>query len=582
MVIVVGLVGGGAVGGLYVGQVDWDAYFSDGSHHIGYKTNSLGQIYSVIHTDPAQDDEKNDGYYYAVTRYMIQNSQGCLVMNCDERIRVDVDENGVTFSHSYRKWNDKTKQDEPAIGLVTIPGAHLVDHNNNPYPFQMNLDFYVISETHTLEIQHKEDSYEKCVDSIYNAENFFNVASEMGFLYLAGGLEYWNDFDFWEENIAEYGAFYCGDHSKLFKWDWMIKKGYFRFTFYDVKGVQTTTFNPGYKAGVIEEKQGSRWVDVPVHYSTMRYQAFNMEDAYLILIDDGTFESRKIGDGYLFNEDKGIIYVPHAQYIETDEGNYYLLSESNKMDTLIMTDSKDELRALMKCGQRFIEDHEGRQLKFIADGEEADLEVDYNFHVIRNNNNNNNQNNNNQNNQNNNNNNNNNQNNNNQNNQNNFSDPNFDPSTFDWNATINEHLSMYYNDYTHFANWSGQSMNFYDKGESRVNTLCREVIGDNTPVIVIKFQRETDPGNCKLILRNINGLQYESMDRGYLFTYEGHTTYIPVATYVSEENYFILSEGYVLTYFMVGDSHEMCGHMSTNAVQFFDSVPGTMLEFISA
>ena len=66
MVIVVGLVGGGAVGGLYVGQVDWDAYFSDSSHHIDYKTNSLGQIYSVIHTDPAQDEEKNDGYYVSM------------------------------------------------------------------------------------------------------------------------------------------------------------------------------------------------------------------------------------------------------------------------------------------------------------------------------------------------------------------------------------------------------------------------------------------------------------------------------------------------------------------------------------
>ena len=554
--------------------MDWDAYFSDDSHHIDYKTNSLGQIYSVIHTDPGQDDTKNDGYYYAVTRFLIQNSQGCLVLNNDGRIQTNVGENGITFTHEYNKWNYKTEQAEPTIGEVTIPGAHLEDHNNTTYPFLIDLDFYVISETHTLEIQHKEDSVEKCIDSINRAEDFFNVASEIGALYLAGGLEYWNDFDFWEENIARYGSFYCGDHSKFFKWDWMMKKGWFKFTFYDVKGVQTTTFNPGYKAGVIEEKQGSRWVDVPVHYSAMRYQAFNMEDAYLILIDDGTFESRKIGDGYLFNEGMGIIYVPHAQYVETDEGNYYLLSESNKMDTLIMTDSKDELRALMKCGQRFIEDHEGRQLKFMADGEEPNLEVDYNFHVMRNTNNNNNQNNNNQNNQNN--------NNNNQNNQYNYSDPNFDPSTFDWNATINEHLSMYYNDYTHLASWSSQTPTFYEKGGSMVNTLCTSVMGDNTPVIVIKFQRETDPGNCKLILRNINGLQYESIDRGYLFTYDGHTTYIPVATYVSEENYFVLNEGYVLTYFLVGDSYQMCNYMSEQSTQFFDNVPGTMLEFKSA
>ena len=113
-----------------------------------------------------------------------------------------------------------------------------------------------------------------------------------------------------------------------------------------------------------------------------------------------------------------------------------------------------------------------------------------------------------------------------------------------------------------------------------VCTLCTSVFGDGHPVVVIKYQRDTDPGTCKLILRNINGLQYESIDRGYLFTYQGHTTYIPVAIYVSEENYFILCEGYILTYFLVGDSNEMCGYMSQNSVQFFDSVPGDMLEFV--
>ncbi len=550
IVIVTSLVAGGAVGGLYVGQVDWDAYFSDDSHHIGYKTNSLGQIYSVIHTDPGQDDTKNDGYYYAVTRYMIQNSQGSLVMNYDSNLKAVADGDSLTFTFTFYDNHNKLNSES-----LSVPGAHLVDSKNNPYPFEMDRDFYVISETHTLEIQHKEDSVEKCLDSIYGAERFLNTMSANGFLYLAGGLEYWNDFDFWEENITRYGSFYCGDHSKLFKWDWMIKKGWFKFTFYDVKGVTTTTFNPGYKAGVIEEKHGNHRVDTPVHYSTMRYQAFNMEDAYLILIDDGTFESRKIGDGYLFNEDKGIIYVPHAQYIETDAGNYYLLSETNKMDTLIMTDSKDELRALMKCGQRFIEDHEGRQLKFIADGEEPDLTVDYDFHVVRGGG------------------------------QNGSKNEPFDPSSLDWSVIVNRYYGMYLIDFSDRVDWSDMTSNYHQKGSSMVNVLSKSIEHKEDGCIgVVKYQRQ-DPGECRLILHNANGLQYQSFGtdgKGYLFTYNGATTYIPYATYNSEGDYFVLSTSHVLQYPVIGISYSMRDYMMQEAMHFFDNVPETMLEFVPA
>ncbi len=560
MVIVVGLVGGGAVGGLYVGQVDWDAYFSDDSHHIGYKTNSLGQIYSVIHTDPAQDDEKKDGYYYAVTRYLVQNSQGVLVMKTADRLVAEPTDNGLNFKLTF------DHKQEVVTESLSIPGAKLIPYGSNPYEFQMTQDFYAVGfedvdnklpedKGNEIQLQHKSKTVEECLDSIYAAERFLNAVSENGMLYLAGGLEYWNDFNFWEENIAKYGSFYCSDHSKLFKWDWMIKKGWFKFTFYDVKGVQTTTFNPGYKSGVIEEKHGNHRVDVPVHYSTMRYQAFNMEDAYLILIDDGTFESRKIGDGYLFNEDRGIIYVPHAQYIETDAGNYYLLSETNKMDTLIMTDSKDELRALMKCGQRFIEDHEGRQLKFIADGEEADLTVDYDFHVVRGGG------------------------------QNGSKNEPFDPSTLDWSAIVNRYYGMYLIDFSDRVDWSDITPNYHQKGSSMVNVLSKSIEHKEDGCIgVVKYQRQ-DPGECRLILHNANGLQYQSFGtdgKGYLFTYNGATTYIPHATYNSEGDYFVLSTSYILQYPVIGTSYGMRDYMMQEAMHFFDNVPETMLEFVPA
>ena len=550
VIIVAGLVGGGAVGGLYVGQVDWDAYFSDSNHHIDYKTNSQGQIYSVIHTDPQQDPNKDDGYYYAVTRYMIQNSQGILVIQkCNECRMENVD--GIPRFTLNRNMNDH----ETVNVSVSIPGAYLVKAGESTCGIQMDSDFYVISEGHELELQHKERTLEECIESINETERFFNLISEWNLLYLVGGLEYWNDFDFWEDNIEEYGTFYSSDQSDLFRWDWMMRIGYFRLHIYDVKGVQTSTFNPGYHFGVLEARDGFHRVGTVAHYSVMRYQAFNMDrDSSLILIDDGKFESREMGDGYLFSMDKGVLYVPHATYVVTEAGNYYLLSETNTLDTLIMTDSKDELRPMMKCGQKFIEDTEGRQLKFVAKGEEPDLTVDYDFHVIRGGG------------------------------ENGSKNETFNPDTFDWTTIINKYYGMCFQDYSDRVDWSHHTPNYYQKGDSMVNVLASTIDnkGDGC-ITLIKFQRQ-DPGDCRLILHNTDGLQSVIFTNGavpgYLFTYNGAKTFIPRATYVSEGDYFVLSTGYVLEYPVIGTSYGMSEYMARQAIQFFDSVPGTMLEFV--
>ena len=69
---------------------------------------------------------------------------------------------------------------------------------------------------------------------------------------------------------------------------------------------------------------------------------------------------------------------------------------------------------------------------------------------------------------------------------------------------------------------------------------------------------------------------------GYIFTYHGFTTFIPYATYNEVEHYYVLGTGNILEYPMIGDSDGMRSYMSKQSMSFFDSVPGTMLEYIPA
>ena len=54
--------GGGAVAGaVYVGEVDWDAYFSDGIHTIDEHRSRVGGEFTIINIEPVL---ASDGQYY--------------------------------------------------------------------------------------------------------------------------------------------------------------------------------------------------------------------------------------------------------------------------------------------------------------------------------------------------------------------------------------------------------------------------------------------------------------------------------------------------------------------------------------
>ena len=231
IVVVALLVGGGgtAVAVATVGNVDWDEWHLFGNHHEDYKTNTAGVKFSVIHTDPEYNEE--DGMYYAVSKLQAYDKDGQFMLMKPSENRNDLtaietaegivvsirisNENGnevwstcllpnvhfetktirthedlsdpayraellqkydlSEYAELYvRHYRDKGVPD--CLILYTWKDGQQVSLDND-FEYKIvtkTVSVAILSENGIYEMQHIDPTEEASLDSIYNAERFFN------------------------------------------------------------------------------------------------------------------------------------------------------------------------------------------------------------------------------------------------------------------------------------------------------------------------------------------------------------------------------------------------------------------------
>ncbi len=217
IIIGVVVVGGGATGVAIAGEVDWDNWLNFGNHQIDNKYNPFGDRFSVIHTDPAYNEE--DGMYYAVTKCEISNRSGQFAIRLDRSVssytEVDggyvVEFNGraVYFPNAYldtrtmmvfdsltpeledelyetygverldgyhfevKHWKDRSGE---GFGLYFVrdKDQRLIDKDFEFEKVEKTLDLIIVSDVNKVEIQHIDETEEKSLESIHYTEKFFN------------------------------------------------------------------------------------------------------------------------------------------------------------------------------------------------------------------------------------------------------------------------------------------------------------------------------------------------------------------------------------------------------------------------
>jgi len=338
---VVLLGGGGAVAGaVYVGEVDWDAYFSDDNHHVDIKTSPLGDKFSVIHVDPTHAE---DGQYYSVTKCEFYDCQGPLVIvnGC----AVEKVDGGFIFSIG----EDQSKQILVSdVRTETIGG----------------LECYVISDQNKIEIQHVESTEGDCKVTIYSAESFFNMSVERRYLVTADAIT--------SGRLASYTSQKITTSSL----EWKPK-------LVDIDLHQLTPVSPGSSNKIntdinweeyfsdayhfIDYKHdldGNTWSNVHTdpevgkdgkYYSVTRLEFRDCQGSIVI---GPACIAEKHATGYIFSlegyEEPCTVFIPDVKTVQYGEDTYYVISNSSTMKILSGGKNIDECNTMIYYNENFM------------------------------------------------------------------------------------------------------------------------------------------------------------------------------------------------------------------------------------
>ena len=333
--------GGGAVAGaVYVGEVDWDAYFSDDNHHVDIKTSPLGDKFSVIHVDPTHAE---DGQYYSVTKCEFYDCQGPLVIvnGC----AVEKVDGGFIFSIG----EDQSKQILVSdVRTETIGG----------------LECYVISDQNKIEIQHVESTEGDCKVTIYSAESFFNMSVERRYLVTSDAIT--------SGRLASYTSQKITTSSL----EWKPK-------LVDIDLRQLTPVSPGNSNKIntninweeyfsdayhfIDYKHdldGNTWSNVHTdpevgkdgkYYSVTRLEFRDCQGSIVI---GPACTAEKHATGYIFSlegyEEPCTVFIPDVKTVQYGEDTYYVISNSSTMKILSGGKNIDECNTMIYYNENFM------------------------------------------------------------------------------------------------------------------------------------------------------------------------------------------------------------------------------------
>ena len=337
---VVLLGGGGAVAGaVYVGEVDWDAYFSDANHHIDHNKSPLGYTYSVIHVDPTLAD---DGQYYSVTKCEIYEGIGSLAIV--EGCAVEKVDGGIIFSIG-----------EGRDSQIFVTGAHVQKIDDT--------ECYVISESNKIEIQHIEKTEQDCIDVINSAEVFFNTAIKRNYLVPAdaitsgrlasyvpggsGGSLQWNP-KLVDIDLHQLTPVSPGNSNKIntdINWEEYFSDAYHFIDYkHDLDGNTWSNIHTDPEVG----KDGK-------YYSVTRLEFRDCQGSIVI---SSACTAEKHATGYIFSlegcEEPYAMFIPDVKTVQYGDDTYYVISNTSTLKILSGGKTIEECNTMIYYSTHFM------------------------------------------------------------------------------------------------------------------------------------------------------------------------------------------------------------------------------------